>query len=53
MSHYALTLKLLYFYQALHGFLIVVSQDFNIFYVTETVQDYLGFPQASFTRTFK
>ncbi|CAK8672067.1 unnamed protein product [Clavelina lepadiformis] len=32
--------------QALHGFLIVVTQDYNIFYVTETIQDYLGFPQC-------
>nr|NP_001071651.1 transcription factor protein [Ciona intestinalis]BAE06305.1 transcription factor protein [Ciona intestinalis] len=31
---------------AINGFIIVVPQDFNIFYVSETVQEYLGFPQC-------
>jgi len=32
--------------QALNGFLMVVTQDFNVLYVSETIQNYLGYPQV-------
>ena len=33
-------------FQALNGFLLVVTQDFNVLYVSETIQNYLGYPQV-------
>lgn len=32
--------------QALNGFIVVVTQNNNVFYVSETIQDLLGFPQC-------
>ncbi|XP_039261397.2 uncharacterized protein LOC120337615 [Styela clava] len=32
--------------QALDGFIMVVTQDFNVLYITYNVQDCLGFPQS-------
>ena len=35
------------FLQALDGFVIVLTQDCELFYASETVQDYLGLSQVS------
>lgn len=36
------------FFQALDGFVIVLTRDFEVFYASETVQDYLGLAQVNF-----
>lgn len=35
------------FFQALDGFVIVLTRDFEVFYASETVQDYLGLAQVN------
>ena len=34
------------FFQALDGFVIVLTRDFEVFYASETVQEYLGLAQV-------
>lgn len=34
-------------FQALDGFVIVLTRDFEVFYASETVQDYLGLAQVN------
>ena len=33
-------------FQALDGFVIVLTRDFEVFYASETVQEYLGLAQV-------
>jgi len=37
--------------EALNGFIVVVNESNNIFYVSETIQDLLGFPQCDVMNT--
>lgn len=34
-------------FQSLDGFIIIVTEEYNIFYISDNVQDYLGFPQVN------
>lgn len=35
--------------QALDGFVIVLTQELELFYASETIQDYLGLSQVGFS----
>lgn len=37
--------------QALNGFIAMVTQDYNVFYISETILDLLGFPQCDILNT--
>jgi len=41
-----------FFFQALDGFVIVLTRDFEVFYASETVQDYLGLAQVTFVSVY-
>lgn len=38
-----------FIFQALDGFVIVLTREFEVFYASETVQDYLGLAQVHLT----
>ena len=42
----------LIFFQALDGFVIVLTRDFEVFYASETVQDYLGLAQVTLASVY-
>lgn len=41
-----------FFFQALDGFVIVLTRDFEVFYASETVQDYLGLAQVTLVSVY-
>ena len=42
-------LYLFIFFQALEGFLLVLTEDMKVLFVTESVRDYLGYCQVIFS----
>ena len=50
LYHCLLLKRFLHFiFQALDGFVIVLTREFEVFYASETVQDYLGLAQVHLT----